>query len=100
MGGGPVRGFPPGNGPSLDPMAGPHDSPTLLEIRVVPRARRNEVGGERGGRLLVRTTAPPVDDQANASVCKQVAEHLGVSVKRVEIASGHRSRDKVIRVHP
>jgi uncharacterized protein (TIGR00251 family) len=81
-------------------MAGPDESPILLEIRVLPRARRNEVGGERNGRLLVRTTAPPVDDQANASVCKQVAEYLGVPAKRVEIASGHRSRDKVIRIRP
>jgi uncharacterized protein (TIGR00251 family) len=79
-------------------MAG-SDIPTLLHVRVIPRARRNEVGGERGGRLLVRTMASPVDDQANASVCKQVAEYLGVSAKRVEIASGHRSRDKVLRIH-
>jgi len=80
-------------------MASP-DTPILLEVRVIPRARRNEVGGERGGRLLVRTTASPVDDRANASVCKQVAEHLGVSVRRVEVASGHRSRDKVLRIRP
>jgi uncharacterized protein (TIGR00251 family) len=80
-------------------MADP-DTPTLLEVRVIPRAKRNEVGGERGGRLLVRTTAAPVDDQANASVCKQVAEYLGVPAKRVEIASGHRSRDKVLRIRP
>jgi uncharacterized protein YggU (UPF0235/DUF167 family) len=44
--------------------------------------------------------ASPVDDQANASVCKQIAEYLGVSARRVEIASGHRSRDKVLRIHP
>jgi uncharacterized protein (TIGR00251 family) len=80
-------------------MAGP-DTPILLEVRVIPRARQNEVGGERGGRLLVRTTAAPVDDRANAAVCKQVAEHLGVSVRRVEVASGHRSRDKVLRIRP
>lgn len=80
-------------------MAG-SDTPTLLPVRVVPRARRNEVGGERGGRLLVRTTASPVDGRANVAVCKLVAEHLGVPVRRVEIASGHRSRDKVLRILP
>jgi hypothetical protein len=76
------------------------DAPIVLDVRVIPRAKRNEVGGERGGRLLVRTTASPVDDQANDSVCKLVAEYLGVSVRRVEIASGHRSRDKVLRIRP
>lgn len=74
------------------------DGSTLLAIRVIPRARRNEVGGERAGRLLVRTTASPVDEKANAAVCRQVAEYLGVPARRVEIASGHHSRDKLLRI--
>jgi uncharacterized protein (TIGR00251 family) len=78
-------------------VAGADDS-TLVEVRVIPRAKRNEVGGARGGRLLVRTTASPVDGRANAAVCKQVAEYLGVPARRVEIASGHHSRDKVLRI--
>jgi len=65
---------------------------------VITRARRNEVGGTREGRLVVRTTAPPVDDQANASVCRQVAAYLGVPARHVVIESGHRSRDKVLLV--
>ncbi len=73
---------------------------TRLAIRVIPRAKRDEVGGERGGRLIVRTTAAPVDDQANAAVRKLVAAHLGVPVRRVEIVSGHHSRDKVLSIAP
>ena len=80
-------------------MADETDS-TRLAIRVIPRAKRDEVGGERGGRLLVRTTAAPVDYQANAVVRKLVAAHLGVPVRRVEIVSGHHSRDKVISIAP
>ena len=76
------------------------DAPKVLDVRVITRAKRNEVGGERGGRLLVRTTASPVDDQANDSVCKLIAGYLGVSTRRVEIATGHRSRDKVLRIRP
>ena len=78
-------------------MPGAQD-PEHLEIRVIPRAKRNEVGGDRGGRLLVRTTAAPVDDQANAAVCKLVAEHLGLPARRVQIVSGHHSRDKVLSI--
>lgn len=74
------------------------DEATLLEIRVVTRASRDEVGGERAGRLLVRTTAPPVDDRANRAVCKLVADHLGVPARRVEIVAGHHARDKVLRI--
>jgi uncharacterized protein YggU (UPF0235/DUF167 family) len=74
------------------------DRATTLAIRVIPRAKRNDVGGERAGRLLVRTTAAPVDGRANVVVCRLVAEHLGVPARRVTIESGHRSRDKVLRI--
>jgi uncharacterized protein YggU (UPF0235/DUF167 family) len=74
------------------------DGSTRIEVRVIPRAKRDEVGGERAGRLLVRTTAAPVDDRANAAVCRLVADHLGISERHVTIESGHRSRDKVLRI--
>jgi uncharacterized protein (TIGR00251 family) len=74
------------------------DASTVIEVRVIPRARRNEVGGERDGRLVVRTTAAPVDGRANASVCELVAEHLGVPTRCVEVVSGLRSRNKVLRI--
>ena len=72
--------------------------PSELRIRVVPRARRDEVGGERDGRLVVRTTAAPVDDKANDAVVRLVADHLGVPRREVEIVSGHRARDKTLRI--
>lgn len=67
-----------------------------IAVRVIPRARRNEVGGERNGRLVVRTTAAPVDGSANSAVCRLVAEHFGVPTRRVRILSGERSRYKVL----
>jgi uncharacterized protein YggU (UPF0235/DUF167 family) len=70
----------------------------LLQVRVISRAKRDEVGGERAGRLLVRTTAPPSDERANIAVRRLVAAHLGVPKQRVVIESGHHSRDKVLRV--
>ena len=69
-----------------------------LDIRVIPRAKHDEVGGERDGRLLVRTTATPVDGQANDAVRKLIAAHLGVPVRSVEVVAGHRSRDKVVSI--
>jgi uncharacterized protein (TIGR00251 family) len=76
------------------------DESTLLAIRVVPRARRNEVGGERDGRLIVRTVAPALEGRANQAVCTLVAAHLGIPRSRVEVESGERSRDKLLRIRP
>jgi uncharacterized protein (TIGR00251 family) len=69
-----------------------------IEVRVIPRARRDEIGGERGGRRLIRLTAPPVGGAANAALCRLVARRAGVPARRVSIVRGETSRDKVVRV--
>jgi uncharacterized protein len=72
--------------------------PGELRVRVQPRARRDELVGEREGALLVRVTAPPVDGRANDAVRKLVAKRLGVAPGRVEVGRGFGSRDKVLLV--
>jgi uncharacterized protein (TIGR00251 family) len=69
-----------------------------LAVRVIPRARRDEIDGERGGRLLIRVTAPPVGGAANVSVCRLIARHAGVPARQVSLVGGQTSRDKVVRV--
>jgi uncharacterized protein len=69
-----------------------------VAIRVVPRAKRNEIAGERDGRLLVRVAAPPVDGKANAAVIKLLAKALGVPRGSVSVVRGEASRDKLVRV--
>src|SRR4051794_33278941 len=69
-----------------------------LNVRLQPRSRRDEVAGERGGALVVRVTAPPVDGRANAALCAFVAKATGVAPSRVSVVRGKTSRDKVVRV--
>jgi uncharacterized protein len=67
-------------------------------VRVRPRAREDEIAGERDGRLLIRVTASPVDGKANAAVRKLLARALGVAPGNVRIVRGETSRDKLIEV--
>jgi uncharacterized protein len=69
-----------------------------VEVRVQPRARRDEIAGERDGRLLVRVTAPPVDGKANDAVRGLLAQRLGVPPGRVAVVRGHGGRDKLLEV--
>lgn len=69
-----------------------------VRVRVVARARRDEIAGERDGRLVVRVTAPPVDGKANAAVCRLIADAYGVPKNRVTVVRGAKSRDKLVRV--
>jgi uncharacterized protein len=69
-----------------------------LAVRVQARARRDEIAGERGGRMLVRVTAPPVEGRANAAVCRLLAKRLGLAPGRVAVVRGASSRDKLVEI--
>ncbi|MBM3473863.1 MAG: YggU family protein [Armatimonadetes bacterium] len=69
-----------------------------LKVRVIPRARRNEISGWREGALVVRLTAPPVEGAANKLLLRFVSQQLGVRPTDVTLASGERSREKVLRI--
>jgi uncharacterized protein (TIGR00251 family) len=69
-----------------------------LAVRVQARARRDEIAGQRGGSLLVRVTAPPVEGKANAAVCRLLAERLGLAPGRVAVVRGAGSRDKLVEI--
>jgi uncharacterized protein (TIGR00251 family) len=77
-------------------VAGPEG--VTFAVRVVPRARRNQISGRHGEALKVRLTAPPVEGAATKALCVFLAEQLGVRSAAVEIISGHASRHKVVRV--
>jgi uncharacterized protein (TIGR00251 family) len=69
-----------------------------LAIRVQPRAKRTEIAGERGGTLVIRVAAPPVDGKANDAVRRLIAQRLGVPRSAVEIVRGESARDKLVRI--
>lgn len=74
------------------------DGSYTFAVRVIPRARKNEVTTRDDGALVVRTTAAPVDGRATEAVRLMVAEHLGVRPRLVTLVAGERSRNKVFRV--
>ena len=71
----------------------------ILEVRVQPRARRDEVAGIHADRLKIRVTAPPIDGAANAQLTRFLAREFGVARSRVEILSGQTGREKRIAIH-
>ena len=71
---------------------------TLLEVRVQPRARRNEVVGWQGRVLRVRVTAPPSDGEANQAVIELLARSLDLPRSAIALVHGAAGRDKRIRV--
>jgi uncharacterized protein (TIGR00251 family) len=76
----------------------PSATGVVLTIRVVPRSSSSGISGVRGGALLVRLHAPPVEGAANAELVEVLADALGVAKKAVVILDGERGRDKRVAV--
>ena len=69
-----------------------------FDVRVQPRASRNEIAGVQNGVLRIRLQAPPVDGAANDALVDFLADELGVARRQVRIVSGFGSRNKVVEV--
>lgn len=68
-----------------------------LDLRVQPKASRDQFAGPHGERYRVTISAPPVDGKANKYLCRYLAKAFGVPPSRVSLVSGQTGRDK--RVH-
>ena len=69
-----------------------------IRVRLLPRAHADEIVGMRSGALAVRVTAVPVDGRANAALCRLLAKQLGIGSRRVRVARGVSSREKLVQI--
>ena len=56
------------------------------------------MAGVRGGMLLVRLAAPPVEGAANAALIELLASLTGCPKRDVTIVAGQKSREKRVRI--
>ena len=56
------------------------------------------MGGEQGGALVVRVSAPAVDGRATQAALAAVADAFGVRRDAVTLVTGKTSRTKVVEV--
>lgn len=71
---------------------------SLLNVAVVPNARRTGADGLHDGALRVRLVAPPVEGQANELLVEWLARELGLPRRALRVARGARSRRKAVEI--
>ena len=69
-----------------------------IPVRVTPRSSRARLEIAGDGTLKASVTGSPVDGQANAALCELVAKVARLPKSKVEIISGHTSREKRLRI--
>ncbi|NDV98365.1 DUF167 domain-containing protein [Salipiger sp. PrR002] len=80
--------------PDLTHLAAPG---AVLEVRVTPKASRNEIR-EEDGQIRIYVTTVPENGKANDAVVKLLSKALGVPKSRLTLIRGATSRDKAFRV--
>ncbi len=70
-----------------------------IQVKVQPRAARNEVAGVAGDHLRVRLTAPPVEGEANKQLQKYLAGVFHCSPGNVRIIRGSTGRLKLLEIN-
>jgi uncharacterized protein (TIGR00251 family) len=70
----------------------------IFQVRVQPRASRDEIAGVTAGALKVRLQAPALEDRANVALCEYLAVLLKTPKSAVRILGGERSRMKRIEI--
>lgn len=68
----------------------------IVNVRVIPRARKNQITVDEDGTVRVHTSAAPADGAANDAVIKMLAEHFKVPKTSIRIIRGATTRNKVI----
>ena len=74
------------------------DEAAVVDVRVIPRAKKTEIDGERDGALVVRVAAPPVEGAANEALVDFFAQALRVPRRAVQIVGGQRGRRKRLAI--
>jgi uncharacterized protein (TIGR00251 family) len=70
----------------------------VFTVRVIPRSPKSAITGRRGDAIVVRLSAPPVDDAANKALIELLSKAFERPRRDVSIVSGHKSRDKRVAV--
>ena len=86
------------NAPTSFPCLSKRNDGVLLQLSVMPNAKRTAIDGLHDGALRVRLAAPPIDGRANEALVAWLAKSLGVPKRDVEVLRGESSRRKQVAV--
>lgn len=69
----------------------------IIEVRVIPRAKKNAIEQSENG-LRLHTTALPESGKANSAVIKLLSEHFKTAKSNIKIIKGDKSRNKTFEI--
>ena len=74
------------------------DGSTQIAVSLKPRGGRDAIEEARMDALVVRVSAPPLEGQANAALCRLLAKAMKIAPSRVTVVRGQTVRKKLVRL--
>lgn len=74
------------------------DQDLVLYLVIQPKAAKDEVAGVLEGRLKIRITAQPLENQANLHLQKWLSKAFKVAKNQVILEKGSQSKQKQFRI--
>lgn len=74
------------------------DQDLILYLVIQPKAAKDEVSGILQGRLKIRITAQPLENQANLHLQKWLSKAFKVAKSEVILEKGSQSKQKQFRI--
>jgi uncharacterized protein (TIGR00251 family) len=71
---------------------------TILRVHIIPNAKRDCIVSGHDGAIKIKLRAPAVEGKANAALVRFLAEEMKLPRRAIVLQSGHRSRDKLLRI--
>lgn len=75
-----------------------HTEGTIILVKVIPNASKNEIVGWESGELKVRITAVPDKGKANDMLISFLAKCWGIKRSQITILQGQTSRHKKLLI--
>ncbi len=69
-----------------------------ISVKVKTKVQKESVEKIKEKSFLVLVKEPPVGGKANAAVVKALARYFKIPQARVRIASGHKSKQKIVEI--
>ena len=69
-----------------------------VSVSIKPGSKIPGISIDKGEKYIIRTSARPVDGRANLEMIDILADYFKVPKGKINILSGHKSRNKIVEI--
>ncbi|HIP42343.1 MAG TPA: DUF167 domain-containing protein [Aquifex aeolicus] len=70
----------------------------LINVKVIPKARKEEVKKVSDNQFIVKVKEPPEKGKANERVIELLSEYFGIPKRKIKILRGITGRNKFVEI--